>query len=649
MFFATQIILGATLIGLSSLLFLLLRRPGALIQRLFALYIGSVTVWTLCIFLNLWLHSVLVEKLIFASAAIGLTVPVWFAKLFPDAPLPRHAREYWSVLVGAFFFVISFYDGAVFSSLSAHPEGYTTLASGFVSGYYSLFAFIFSAAPIVLFWRKRRMTDDATLRIQLFYLIIGFALFLCVSTLTNSILPVFFGIYFFNAIGPVFSLCLATAVFYIIWRHQFLDIRLIIQRGLVYSIVFALIVGAYWAALLIAGDVLGIATRLAAPLSAAFVMIVGIFTVPPLERFFKRTTDHIFFKDTYVYSLALQELSDILNTHNTPKPLIDKTLAALRRILRVGRAEFYFQGDTPAEGALVIPIASKQKKLGTLVLGDKLSGDPYTPEDRDLLRTLASEFAIALQKAELFGRVRQHSRELEKKVAERTEHLEALREHQRQMTSDISHEFQTPLTIIRSALERLEEERGHAEQKKSVRSMKESVDRLSRLMYDLLRLSELETIPEVRHAPFSLSAAMDHVAEYVETICTEHRITLVRDIEPDISFSGDEPQLEELATNLLANAVRYMGDSKKRQITIALKRTEHAVELSVADTGVGIPAEALPHIFERFYRAQGNTALGSGLGLAICKRIAELHGGEITAQSDEGRGTTFTARLPAVS
>ncbi|HEX8993630.1 MAG TPA: ATP-binding protein [Candidatus Paceibacterota bacterium] len=646
MLILTEIVLGATLAGHIVLFLFLLRQQHTFTQRLFTLYIASIATWTFCIFLNLWAKSAFVEELIFASAAIGLSVPVWFASLYPEKQLVR-AHIHWSMFVGAAFFAASFVKGGVFEELTVHPEGYTTLTSGFLSAPYSLFAFAFSAAPILLFWKKLRRAHDPIIRAQLRYLVMGFSAFLCVSTLTNSILPVFFHVYVFNAIGPVFSLCLATAVIYIIWRHQFLDIRIIVQRGLIYSILFALIAGAYGAILLIIGDLLNIATGVAAPISAGMVMILGVMTIPTLESFFRKATDRFFFKDRYDYSLALQELSDILNTHNTPRPLIADTLEALRRILRSESVSFHMRdtaSDAPA--ALMIPVASKERELGVIALGEKLSGDPYTQEDRMLLRTLAAEFAIALQKAELYGRVREHSRDLEKKVAQRTAHLEELREYQKRMTSDLSHEIQTPLTIIRSALESLARTSRGADVQKQVRTVRTSTDRLSRLIYDLLHLSKLEALPTPEHHAFSLSLTASHVAEYVSVVCERQGIELTTDIKRGIRISGDRAQIEELITNLLSNAVRYMKKRGKKTITLSLRKADGMAELRVEDSGIGISADALPHIFERFYRAHQDDTPGSGLGLAICKRIVELHRGEIAVESTEKVGSTFIVRLP---
>ena len=116
------------------------------------------------------------------------------------------------------------------------------------------------------------------------------------------------------------------------------------------------------------------------------------------------------------------------------------------------------------------------------------------------------------------------------------------------------------------------------------------------------------------------------------------------DIKPDITIVGNKRQIEEAITNIVGNAVKYIGDEKDKKILISLTKTDDAVELKIKDTGIGIANKDLPHIFERFYRVQDErheNVKGTGLGLAISKRIIEKYNGTIEAESEVGKGTTI--------
>ena len=630
-----------------GLLIKLLRGRATLLKTTFALYVLGITVWVGAIFLNTFLMNTVIAKIVFSSAIFFLTAQLWFTKFFLSEPGTRPPYDYWSIVLGGMLMVLSFLDGALFSTITFHQDGYVIVENGFLSVTYLLFVLTCTAGPLIILGRKYRKITNPQHRVQTKYLIIGFAAFLFISVLTNSVLPVFFNIYFFNAIGPIFSIFMAISIFFIIWRHQFLDIRIVIQRGFIYTSLLTLLIGVYFSILFSIQYSASVTSNITTPLSALVVMLIGVFTVPPLERYFRKKTDVWFFKDRYNYSEALQELSDILNTHNTPGPLIEKICSALEKILRVHEVTFLPPEASDNGDTLCFPITSKQHKIGTLSLGTKRSGDAYTNEDMNLLRTLSSGFAVALQKAELFEEVRQHSRQLEQRVADRTHHLRELQENQKRMISDISHALQTPLTVLKGTIQRIVE--SPTKVPKHAHMMEESINNISTFVYDLLHLSRLDTLPKTSYTYFNASELVVHIAEYVRTICDEDHITLLTDVEKEIMMMGNEKEITELITILLSNAVKYTRDVPIMKITARVHKDGEDVVFSVTDTGIGIPADKLQYIFERFYRAhEGMSARGSGLGLAIAKRIVENHAGDISVKSVAGQGSTFIVRIPCV-
>ncbi len=221
-------------------------------------------------------------------------------------------------------------------------------------------------------------------------------------------------------------------------------------------------------------------------------------------------------------------------------------------------------------------------------------------------------------------------------------------ERQRRFTADASHELRTPLTLIRGNAELLARhpDRPIGEYGDVVQDIIAESDRLGRLVADLLTLARAdEGRLQLALADVDLSAVAAALAREFEPLATAKGLTLRAEITPGVHVRGDADRLRQLGVILLDNAVRY---TQTGAVTLRLTGGHGAI-LSVSDTGPGIAPEHLPHIFERFYRAdpaRSSDQGGSGLGLAIARWIAEAHGGRIEVTSAPGRGSTFSVRLP---
>lgn len=660
---ATQVILCVTIIGNAALLAIVLTERPSHIRTVFAVYVACIAAWAFTIYLNLFLRSLRVEDWIFAAAAGVLTAQFWFAKIFPGGKTPTRLREYWSLGIGFFFAAASFYPGALFTSITVHPSGYTTLDTGPLSAVYSLFALVYVCAPAIMFWRKYRTQERGPLRQQLLYISIGFTTFTAVAVLTNSILPVFFSIYAFNAVGPSFSLVFACAVFFVISKHEFLDIRRAIQRGITYSFLIAFVIVLYEVSLLSLEryfahmrPLFGWEDDVVEPISAAIVTMVGVFTMPIIERYFQKVTDRFFFKGRYDYAVALESLSEILHESTDFDALIRRTQQSLSEILRASVTEIIlyqddarpdmwrrYDGAVRDRGMLFEPIRAGGKEIGGILVGEKRSGERYNLEDARLLRTFSIQASTAFGRAQLYLQVKRHALELEGKVAERTSQLREAREHERQMMVDIAHGLQTPFAVLRTKLEQHHTKRSAIDGGSAARSLTD----LSDLITDLLKLARLEHDGELHFERCSLSEVVRDIAEEVTIIARTRGIKVSERIEPGIVCAIDVQEFRSAILNLLSNSMKYMRTDGTKQISIRLSREGSAAVLSIQDTGVGIPPADLPHIFDRFYRVRSTSeTAGNGLGLSIAKNIVESHGGSLSAKSFVGEGTTMTVRLP---
>ncbi len=227
-------------------------------------------------------------------------------------------------------------------------------------------------------------------------------------------------------------------------------------------------------------------------------------------------------------------------------------------------------------------------------------------------------------------------------------------ERQRRFTADASHELRTPLAIMKGDIEvTLHRPRTVGEYQEVLADVQEEVDRLTRMVEDLLLLARSDTSQSLlRLEPFDLANLLHRVTDQVQPIADAKKLTLLLDTPVSVPLRGDPDKLVRLFLNLLDNAIKY--SPCRGQITVQARYQEdqgqHRVVVKVRDNGPGIPSEQQAHIFERYYRADVSRTRangGAGLGLAIARWIAEAHGGHISVQSTPGEGSVFCLTLPA--
>ncbi len=230
-------------------------------------------------------------------------------------------------------------------------------------------------------------------------------------------------------------------------------------------------------------------------------------------------------------------------------------------------------------------------------------------------------------------------------MADDLEHAEKLRQN---MVADVAHELRTPLSNIRGYLEALRDGVMKPD-KETIRSLNEEASLLSRLVDDLqeLSLAEAGELKLVRRAE-DIGELIRQAVAAVEAPKKAKGLLLAVELPEKLPLVNiDSRRIGEVLRNLLENAVVHTG--KGDTITVAARQLDRLVEISVTDTGEGIPAKELPNLFERFYRVDKSRARatgGSGLGLTIARRLVEAHGGSIEVQSEPGKGSRFAFTVP---
>jgi heavy metal sensor kinase len=227
--------------------------------------------------------------------------------------------------------------------------------------------------------------------------------------------------------------------------------------------------------------------------------------------------------------------------------------------------------------------------------------------------------------------------------------LEAAYAEQVRFTADASHELRTPLAVlIANAALLLRRDRTPEEYRESLQTTLDASQRMQGVVEGMLTLARADVPRDGRPSQaVDLQKLVQDACSLFLPLAEQQQVTFTRHLEP-VQLPGDEEHLRQIVTNLVSNAINYSP-----QATVHVRLVQEADEavLTVADTGVGIPAADLPHIFERFYRvdkARSRRDGGSGLGLAIVHALVTAMGGSVTCTSQEGAGTTFVVRLPLV-
>jgi signal transduction histidine kinase len=302
------------------------------------------------------------------------------------------------------------------------------------------------------------------------------------------------------------------------------------------------------------------------------------------------------------------------------KPLVINDVHSDSRFYR--RVDDVTKFDT--RSILGVPMKVKDKIIGVLEALNRLGDVPFTEEDVDTLTTLAAQAAVAIENARLF--------------------------QQSDLLADVVHELRAPMTSVvgYSKMLLLNGEQRSTFEQESLETINREATRLGNMVNEFLDLARLESgRTRLAREPVDLQNLVRETVHLLLPNAEERDITLQlyapEELPPVI---GDAARLKQVLVNLISNAIKYNRSSGK--IDITLRAEGQNVKVEIKDTGRGIPAEHIPQLFQKFFRAADSEseAKGTGLGLAICKGIVEAHGGSITVESEVGTGSTFAFTLP---
>lgn len=550
--------------------------------------------------------------------------------------------------------------------------------------------YVFGFFRLITFVRTAPSYND---RNRALYIIIGTSIGFVGAT-TDYLAALSLFPYPGGIIGNLLFALIATVA---VVRLKLLDMRLMLRRGLGYLLVVIIIVVPYLSVVVLINRM----TRFhdySIYVNVALLLLLAAILYP-LLRLSQELMGKLFYQKRYDYFQALrrfsQEASSILNIDEVNSSLVRMVGLAMETdkvylmLLSPGKGmfstvppapqEFVWNGDSPLatelkrrnealnweelqsnphlqaltegeresldrmEAELVVPLKTENNLAGVLVLGPSKSGQPYGQEEIKLLMEVATQVAIAIENAQLYGQEKARVSELQ--------HLD-------QLKSDfflaVAHHLKTPITVIKASLGMLEE----VEEIKRDDRYWRLVGSISRGAQSLEReITELLEFLKIRTASVELDPQPMDLKEFLINTSTELLPALGRknqNLEFDLPdqfprIMLDAKCLERIFFNLLTNAHKFAPSGS--EIKVSLKQGNGELMIAVKDDGPGIPPNEQTRIFEAYYQIKGSAAAaagGSGLGLAICKSLIELQGGRIWVESNEGKGSVFSFSLPLV-
>jgi signal transduction histidine kinase len=526
----------------------------------------------------------------------------------------------------------------------------------------------------------------------------SFLMMLLIVIALNAVIPLVTGSFNLTNIGPLAVIILAAGISYSIIKHRLFDIRSFVVRAAGYFLTFFVLSLLYVIpTIILANIVLGAHLSKGTMLVLVVITLVTSMLFQPLRLSFNRFTNRIFFRDYYEPQDVIDRLSNLL-TKSVDLEIIKKESAhILRKALKTSSVKYalnidhdhpvpthlltllskqkndvvllddlglHHQADLhklmeQESIAAAIKLRTRHEELGYILLGFKESGSLFTKLDVRLLNTVADEIAIGLQNALRFEEISKFNITLQEKIEAATKELRHANSKLRELDkskdefiSMASHQLRTPLTVIKGYLSMLLEGDMGAlkeEQKQNVQSAFEGAERMVYIIGDLLNVSRLQTGKfQIENKPTNLGEVVESEIKQLQDSTKNHNLTLNFEKPADCpALMLDEGKMRQVIMNFIDNAIYYTPSGGT--ITVNINVGDKNVELTVNDTGLGVPKSEQHHLFTKFYRA-GNARKvrpdGTGLGLYMAKKVIVAQGGALIFKSTEGKGSTFGFSLP---
>lgn len=630
--------------------------------------------------------------------------------VFPHADV--NLPKWWKYLYSPISLITAFLTltPLVIRSVNIQPDQTISPVVGPGMALFAIVAVGSVLTGILTIFRKMRRTQGVE-KVQFKYLLMGVSLmFICILVF-NFLFSIILNNTSLIPLSAVFTLPFVFLTSIAIYKHKFFDISLLVARTISYSLLTFILISIY-ATLLYLSTTIIFDEKLSTQrfiLSTALAILL-VYTFPLFQRVLERITDRLFYKNRYDTNTLLANLSRVMASTINLEELTSKTVQILvteakisnASIILLENSQIYFKQTTnnnhnsssityeqakqligkgnknrifehelenkqkkimrQLDINAVIPLSTKDEKLGILILAEKSSGDIYSEQDIKLFNILAPELSIAIQNAKAFQQISTFNITLKEEVKRATEdlrqanrRLKVLDRLKDEFVSIASHELRTPMTAIKSYLWMIlnkADEKDHLtdKTKQYIERAYVSTERLINLVNDMLDVSRIEAGQiQLKLTSVQIRKIAEEVVHEVAAKAQERQIEVTVDNETNASAYADPDKIHQVIINLVGNALKFTPPNGK--ITIKVSQKDTMIITQVIDTGQGIGKQDLQKLFSKFGRLENSYVSmaesgGTGLGLYISKQLINLHNGEIFVESEVGKGSTFSFSLP---
>lgn len=422
---------------------------------------------------------------------------------------------------------------------------------------------------------------------------------------------------------------------YAITKHELMDIRVVISRGMAYGIAGGLLIVSF----------IGLnAIKMPAVLAMTSNALLALFWAwgahrlrdviqTPLEE--KWITG--WYEPTKVMNSIAEKLVPVLEREEAFRIVAEelKNTIKIKKVDLLNKRECSNTREVKRDGkTVIIPFISSEGLEGGLRLAEKISEDPYDEKDLTLFRTLQVQILAILDRIRPYEKIKEDY-EKSLKAAERTARLASLGT----LALGVAHEIRNPMSIINLQAEMLPQK---IENKEFLLKFAEIIPRnVFRIMEIVNKMLSFGAPKKAEIKLINISRILDDVLALTESKYQKFNIKIAKDYQALPEFGGDPTQIFQIFFNIILNAIEAM--EKGGELQIKVQQSGSNLEIQIIDSGCGIPANILDRIYDPFFTTK---AEGIGLGLSTAHRIIESYGGKINIQSKEGKGTTVTVTLP---
>lgn len=661
-------------------------------------------------------------KMLYVNATLVSSSFLFFTYIFPYGLLRLdHIKTALIFFPNIMLVFLTFFSNQIIESVLIQHVGENTIIFGDLYLIYVLYILIYFFLGFWNLFNSYRQSSGIH-RTQLWYVFIGFFVAANIAFTTNLVMP-WRGDTSLNWVGQVATIIWVGFTTYAILRYRLMDIRVALSRGLIYifSFVSVIFVGIFSVSavekifpdvsqkiLISFSLVIGVSLfksifeffqniaakyfsytfynyqRVLADLGKSLTRVLEIeklssLITDTLADTMKLNRAVILIRDDKEGRYVIQKnigfkeengislVKDNFLTNyleKKQKPLVYEELLLIIRDSEDKKEREKIkklqENMRRIEAALCLPLLIGDKISGMIVLGNKVSGDPYFEQDIDLLSGLSSQASIAFQNAKLYSEVQDLSQNLEKKVDEQVKELkkaynklQKLDKVKTEFMSIISHQLRTPLSIVKGHLSMINEgvyDDNEERKKEILNNVYDANERLIALVNDVLNISRIQSgRVEINKEETDLIDLVRKTTERMMPSADEKGINLIfhKTDEEFPKIKIDVAKIEDVVINLVDNAIKY---TNKGQVEVSLKKEEDFLLIEIKDTGEGMIKDEIKKLFDTFSRGgagKKNWIQGAGLGLYIARQFVEMHDGKVWAESEgEGKGSQFYIKLP---